>query len=301
MDRPHRAAVRDDEHASRRDGRAAIAAERSSDARASSARASRRRPSRPSSAGASGKRSAISASVSPSHVPKRRSRRPGSSRRRRARGAPATISRRLVRAREVARVDGVDRLAVELARRAPAPARGRVSFSGRSDVPLASAARGSSRSRRGGRGGSSSASRSYASEPMDLGLADRVCVVTGSTGGIGLETARLLADEGARVVVARPRRGAGRAGAARSRAPRSASSATSREPGAPEALVAEARRALGPVDVPREQRRARVPGVVRGAHRRAVGRDVAAERDELRARDPRRRCRRCGSAAAARS
>ena len=35
---------------------------------------------------------------------------------------------------------------------------------------------------------------------MDLGLRDRVCVVTGSTGGIGREAARLLADEGARVV-----------------------------------------------------------------------------------------------------
>lgn len=36
---------------------------------------------------------------------------------------------------------------------------------------------------------------------MDLGLRGRVCIVTGSTGGIGRETARLLADEGARVVV----------------------------------------------------------------------------------------------------
>ena len=36
---------------------------------------------------------------------------------------------------------------------------------------------------------------------MDLGLRDRVCVVTGSTAGIGLETAKLLAAEGARVVV----------------------------------------------------------------------------------------------------
>ncbi len=35
---------------------------------------------------------------------------------------------------------------------------------------------------------------------MDLDLRDRVCVVTGSTAGIGLETARLLAAEGARVV-----------------------------------------------------------------------------------------------------
>src|SRR5438128_10210545 len=36
---------------------------------------------------------------------------------------------------------------------------------------------------------------------MDLGLRDRVCLVTGSTSGIGLETARLLVAEGARVAV----------------------------------------------------------------------------------------------------
>lgn len=36
---------------------------------------------------------------------------------------------------------------------------------------------------------------------MELGLRDRVCVVTASTAGIGLETARILAAEGARVVV----------------------------------------------------------------------------------------------------
>ena len=36
---------------------------------------------------------------------------------------------------------------------------------------------------------------------MDLGLQDKVCLVTGSTGGIGLEAARLLTAEGARVVV----------------------------------------------------------------------------------------------------
>jgi NAD(P)-dependent dehydrogenase (short-subunit alcohol dehydrogenase family) len=34
---------------------------------------------------------------------------------------------------------------------------------------------------------------------VDLGLRDRLCLVTGSTGGIGLATARLLVDEGARV------------------------------------------------------------------------------------------------------
>jgi 3-oxoacyl-[acyl-carrier protein] reductase len=36
---------------------------------------------------------------------------------------------------------------------------------------------------------------------MDLGLRDRVCLVTGSTAGIGLETAKLLVAEGARVAV----------------------------------------------------------------------------------------------------
>lgn len=35
---------------------------------------------------------------------------------------------------------------------------------------------------------------------MDLGLRDKVCVVTGSTGGIGLATARLLREEGATIV-----------------------------------------------------------------------------------------------------
>jgi 3-oxoacyl-[acyl-carrier protein] reductase len=35
---------------------------------------------------------------------------------------------------------------------------------------------------------------------MNLALRDRVCVVTGSTAGIGLHVARLLAEEGARVV-----------------------------------------------------------------------------------------------------
>jgi NAD(P)-dependent dehydrogenase (short-subunit alcohol dehydrogenase family) len=35
---------------------------------------------------------------------------------------------------------------------------------------------------------------------MDLGLADSICLITGSTGGIGLETATLLRREGATVV-----------------------------------------------------------------------------------------------------
>ncbi len=36
---------------------------------------------------------------------------------------------------------------------------------------------------------------------MDLGLRDRVCLVTGSTAGIGLETARFLVEDGATVAV----------------------------------------------------------------------------------------------------
>jgi NAD(P)-dependent dehydrogenase (short-subunit alcohol dehydrogenase family) len=42
---------------------------------------------------------------------------------------------------------------------------------------------------------------------VELGLRDKVCVVTGSTGGIGLETARLLAEEGAHVVTSGRREG----------------------------------------------------------------------------------------------
>jgi NAD(P)-dependent dehydrogenase (short-subunit alcohol dehydrogenase family) len=43
---------------------------------------------------------------------------------------------------------------------------------------------------------------------MDLGLQDKVCVVTGSTGGIGLATAQQLRDEGATLVTS-GRRSAG--------------------------------------------------------------------------------------------
>jgi 3-oxoacyl-[acyl-carrier protein] reductase len=76
---------------------------------------------------------------------------------------------------------------------------------------------------------------------VDLGLRDRVCIVTGSTGGIGLETARLLADEGARVVTS-----------GRSEAPRVGEALHVRgdlgDPAAPAALVAEAVARLGGVD-----------------------------------------------------
>jgi NAD(P)-dependent dehydrogenase (short-subunit alcohol dehydrogenase family) len=77
---------------------------------------------------------------------------------------------------------------------------------------------------------------------MDLGLRDKACIVTGSTGGIGLEAAQLLVAEGARVVTC------GRSG------PPGIGEALHvvadlAEPAAPEALVDEAVRALGGLDV----------------------------------------------------
>jgi 3-oxoacyl-[acyl-carrier protein] reductase len=73
---------------------------------------------------------------------------------------------------------------------------------------------------------------------MDLGLEDRICLVTGSTAGIGLETARLLAAEGARVVV--NGRDPDRVEQARAEAGAALGVACDlSEPGAAEALVAE--------------------------------------------------------------
>jgi NAD(P)-dependent dehydrogenase (short-subunit alcohol dehydrogenase family) len=77
---------------------------------------------------------------------------------------------------------------------------------------------------------------------VDLGLRDKACIVTGSTAGIGLETARLLASEGARVVTCGRRDAPGVGESLHV-------SADLSEPGAPEAVVEEAVRALGRLDV----------------------------------------------------
>jgi 3-oxoacyl-[acyl-carrier protein] reductase len=78
---------------------------------------------------------------------------------------------------------------------------------------------------------------------MDLGLSNRVCLVTGSTAGIGLETARLLAAEGAHVVVTG--RDADRVERARSESGAAAGVvADLSDPAAADRLVSEA----GPVD-----------------------------------------------------
>jgi len=73
---------------------------------------------------------------------------------------------------------------------------------------------------------------------VDLGLRDRACVVTGSTGGIGLATARLLVGEGARVVTCGRSEAPGIGEALHVQADLS-------QPGEPERVVAEA----GEIDV----------------------------------------------------
>ncbi len=77
---------------------------------------------------------------------------------------------------------------------------------------------------------------------MDLGLDGKRCLVTGSTGGIGLEVVRQLAAEGARVVSCGRRGAPGSGEAAHVEADLS-------QPGEPERAVAEAAAALGGLDV----------------------------------------------------
>ena len=81
---------------------------------------------------------------------------------------------------------------------------------------------------------------------MDLGLRDRVCLVTGSTAGIGLETARLLAAEGAQVAICG--RDEARVEAARTEAGAALGVASDlSEPDAAYELVAATAAGLGPV------------------------------------------------------
>ena len=78
---------------------------------------------------------------------------------------------------------------------------------------------------------------------MDLGLKDRVCVVTGSTEGIGRETAALLAEEGARVVTS-GRRETGPGVGEALHVPGDLA-----QPEAPGELIGEAEREVGPVEI----------------------------------------------------
>jgi 3-oxoacyl-[acyl-carrier protein] reductase len=78
---------------------------------------------------------------------------------------------------------------------------------------------------------------------VELGLKDRVCVVTGSTEGIGRETAALLAEEGARVVTSGRRESAPGVGEAL-HVPGDLA-----HPEAPAELIGEAVRQVGPVEI----------------------------------------------------
>jgi NAD(P)-dependent dehydrogenase (short-subunit alcohol dehydrogenase family) len=77
---------------------------------------------------------------------------------------------------------------------------------------------------------------------VDLGLEGRACLVTGSTGGIGLAVARLLIEEGARVATCGRREAPGVGEALHVTADLS-------QPGQPERAVAEAAAALEGLDV----------------------------------------------------
>jgi NAD(P)-dependent dehydrogenase (short-subunit alcohol dehydrogenase family) len=74
---------------------------------------------------------------------------------------------------------------------------------------------------------------------VDLGLRDKVCVVTGSTGGIGLAVAEQLRAEGARIVTSGRRPG----GVGELHVV-----ADLTQPGEPERLVAEAEQRFGRID-----------------------------------------------------
>jgi 3-oxoacyl-[acyl-carrier protein] reductase len=78
---------------------------------------------------------------------------------------------------------------------------------------------------------------------LELGLTDRVSLVTGSTEGIGRETARLLAEEGARVVTCGRREGGPEVGEALHIA------ADLSQPAAPHDVVTAVEEQVGPVEI----------------------------------------------------
>jgi 3-oxoacyl-[acyl-carrier protein] reductase len=83
----------------------------------------------------------------------------------------------------------------------------------------------------------------YASQPVDLGLAARRCLVTGSTAGIGLEVVRILVAEGAEVATS------GRRPDPPAIGERLHVAADLAQAGEPERAVTEAAQALGGIDV----------------------------------------------------
>ena len=84
---------------------------------------------------------------------------------------------------------------------------------------------------------------------MDLGIDGRVALVTASSRGLGLASARSLSREGARVVLCARHEDALRAAAASLPGESHAVAVDVTDPDAPAALVEEARRRFGPVDI----------------------------------------------------
>jgi 3-oxoacyl-[acyl-carrier protein] reductase len=82
---------------------------------------------------------------------------------------------------------------------------------------------------------------------VDLGLSGKACIVTGATSGIGAATARMLHDEGARVLLVA--RDEGRLDAARAQRGAATIAADVTDPGAAERIVAACESAFGGVDV----------------------------------------------------
>ena len=84
---------------------------------------------------------------------------------------------------------------------------------------------------------------------MDLGLRDKVFVVTGGSQGLGLATAEALAAEGARVLLsARDEPALQRAAAGLGAGQAAWAAADNADPGAPQRLVAAARQEFGRLD-----------------------------------------------------
>ncbi len=106
---------------------------------------------------------------------------------------------------------------------------------------------------------------------MDLGLREKVCIVTGSTGGIGLEVARQLREEGA-VVVTSGRRGGGIGDLH--------VAVDLAEPGEPERLVAATLERFGRIDCLVNNVGGAEVRSARGADRRRLAALVRAEPDE---------------------
>jgi 3-oxoacyl-[acyl-carrier protein] reductase len=84
---------------------------------------------------------------------------------------------------------------------------------------------------------------------MDLGLRDRACVITGGSRGIGLATARLLAAEGARLLLVGRSEQALAAAAAKCGERAEIFAADITEPAAAERVVAACEQRLGGLDV----------------------------------------------------